>query len=253
MTTPKAPTIRSVHLNGEQWAAALAQVSTRTAGALGSASPVEEPATAFRAGANGAPSPVDLLRRHSSAPVRASLVATAGTRGSVARASLVGDEALVIVQAIAERDSRVLIEPGAELRLASPQTLWSALQAAIPPFDALRAPANAVGHESTPGDTGRSESQVDTDIDDGAPWPGATLDDADAVLQIVVEAWPVPGRLASFWSRLWAVAGDTLFDVERRNDTLTRTPRPAGSVAAELQWALAGALSVNAAYRDQPR
>ncbi|GAA4693212.1 hypothetical protein APR04_002225 [Promicromonospora umidemergens] len=159
----------------------------------------------------------------------------------------------MIVQAITERDGRVLIEPGAELRLASPQTLWPALQVALPPLDVLRAPANAVGHETTPGDTDRSDSPAGTDIDDGAPWPGTTLDDADAVLQIVVEAWPAPGRLASFWSRLWAVDGDTLFDVERRADTLTRTPRPAGSVAAELQWALAGALSVNLAYRDQPR
>ncbi|MEU4387861.1 hypothetical protein [Promicromonospora sp. NPDC023805] len=249
MTTPKAPAIRSVRLNGEQWAAALAQVSTRTAGVLGSASPVEEPATAFRAGPKGATSPVDLLLRHGSAPVRASLVATTGSRGSVARASLVGDEALVIVQAIAERDGRVLIEPGAELRLAAPQTLWSALQAAIPPLDVLRAPANAVGHDPRPPDSDRT----DTAFDDGAPWPGTTFDDADAVLQIVVEAWLTPDRLARFWSRLWAVTDDTLFDVQRRDGTLTRTQRPVGSVAAELQWALAGAMGVNAEYRSGPR
>lgn len=244
MTTPKAPTIQSVRLNGEQWAAALAQVSTLSTDVPSSTSPVGEPAAAFRAGPKDTPSPVDLLLRHGSAPVRASLVATAGSRGSIARASLVDDEALVIVQAIAERDGRILIEPGAELRLASPQTLWPALQAAIPPRDVLRAPANAVGHQSTSGGTSRSGSQAGTDIDDGAPWPGVTLDDADAVLQVVVEARPGPGRLAGFWSRLWAVAGDTLFDVERRDGTLTRTPRPAGSVAAELQWALAGAMSI---------
>lgn len=250
MTTPRVPPIRSLQLNGEQWADALAQVSTRTDGGPNSAPPAEElPTAAFRAGPKDTPSPVDLLVRHGSAPVRASLVATAGSRGSIARASLVDDEALVIVQAIAERDGRILIEPGAELRLASPQTLWPALQAAIPPLDALRAPANAVGHDPRPEDSDRT----DTAFDDGAPWPGTTLDDADAVLQVVVEAWLTPDRLARFWSRLWSVTDDTLFDVQRRDGTLTRTQRPAGSVAAELQWALAGAMGVNAEYRSRPR
>ncbi|MGI5190210.1 hypothetical protein ACQEVI_18885 [Promicromonospora sp. CA-289599] len=243
MTIDPASTIRSVRLGSEQWAAALAQVAARTDRSPSSMPPVKESGAAvFRVGQRVAPSPVDILVRHGSAPVRASLVATAGSRGSVARASLVGDEALVIVQAIAERDGRVLIEPGAELRLAAPQTLWSALQAAIPPLDVLRAPANAVGHDPRPEDSDRT----DTAFDDGAPWRGATLDGADAVLQIVVEAWPTPDLLARFWSRLWAVTDDTLFDVQRRGGTLTRTQRPAGSVAAELQWALAGAMRVNA-------
>jgi hypothetical protein len=131
--------------------------------------------------------------------------------------------------------------------------LWSALQAAIPPLHVLRAPANAVGHQSAPGDTGRSEFQAGPDIDHGAPWPGTTFDDADAVRQIVVEAWLTLDRLARFWSRLWAITDDTLFDVQRRDGTLTRTQRPAGSVAAELQWALAGAMGVNADYRSGPR
>jgi hypothetical protein len=251
VTIDPASTIRSARLDGDQWAAALAQVSTHKDGGPDSAPPVQESAAAvFRVGQKVVPSPVDLLVRHGSAPVRASLVATAGSRGSVVRASLVGEEALVILQAIAERDGRVLIEPGAELRLATPRTLWAALQAAIPPLDLLRAPANAVGHEPAPEHVSRTGMDLGPDIDDGVPWPGVTLDDADVVLQIVVEAWPTPDRLASFWSRLWAVADNTLFDVQRRDGTLTRTPRPAGSVAAELQWALAGAMSVNTEHRD---
>jgi hypothetical protein len=245
VTIDPASTIRSVRLDGEQWAAALAQVSSRADSGSDSAPPVEESAAAvFRVGPNVAPSPADLLVRHGSARVRASLVATAGSRGSVARASLVGEEALVILQAIVERDGRVLIEPGAELRLATPRTLWSALQAAIPPLDVLRAPASAVGHDPGPEDSDGTATISIPGIGDGAPWPGATLADPDAVLQIVVEAWPAPDRLASFWSRLWAVTDDTLFDVQRRGGALTRTQRPVGSVAAELQWALAGALSV---------
>lgn len=245
MTIDPASTIRSVRLGGEQWAAALAQVAARTDRGPDSMPPVEESGAAvFGVGQRIAPSPVDLLVRHGSAPVRASLVATAGSRGSVARASLVGEEVLVIFQAIAEHDSRVLIEPGAELRLATPQTLWAALQAAIPPLDLLRAPAKAAGHEPAPGHSSRSGIDLGHGIDNGAVWPGARLDDADVVLQIVVEAWPTPDRLAGFWSRLWAVADGILFDVQRRDGTLTRTPRPAGSVAAELQWALAGAMSI---------
>ena len=252
MTIDPASTIRSVRLDGEQWATALAQVSTRAADGPDSTPPVQEPpAAVFRVGPKVMPSPVDLLVRHGSAPVRASLVATAGDRGSVARASLVGGEALVILQAISERDGRVLIEPGAELRLATPQTLWPALQAAIPPLDVLRAPANAVGHGPRREDADQTAKVSTPGIDDGAPWPGATL--ADAVLQIVVEAWPTPDRPTSVWSRLWTVADETLFDVQRRDGTLTRTPRPAGSVAAELQWAIAGAISVNAGQRSGVR
>jgi hypothetical protein len=253
-TTNNVPTIRSVHLDGEQWVAALAQVKSCRGGDSDPSAPGKtSAATAPRLDVDTPSSPADLLVRHGSAPVRASLIATTGSRGSVARASLVGEEALVILQAIAERDGRVMIEPGAELRLATPQTLWSALQAAIPPLDALRAPANAVGHDRGPADSDRTDRVLTPGIDDGALWPGSTLDDADAVLQIVVEAWPTPDRLASIWSRLWAVTGDTLFDVQRRDGTLTRTPRPAGSVATELQWALAGAMAVNADDRSGPR
>ena len=73
-------------------------------------------------------------------------------------------------------------------------------------------------------------------------WPAAVLDDEEANLQVVVEAWPTPDRPTTIWARLWSVVDGKLLDVRRRDGVVTPVERPAGSVAAELQWALVGAI-----------
>ena len=171
------------------------------------------------------------LADHREAPVRATLVATSGDRGSVARCTLLDGRALLVLQAIAERGDQTVLEPGAELRFVQPEHLWTALQAALPPVDVLRAPASAVG-----------ESWSAT-----ARPPTSASEEAN--LQVTVEAWPTTERPATVWARLWSVVDGRLLDVRMRDGEVIPVERPPGSVAAELQWALVGAMS---AVREAP-
>ncbi|PUB29035.1 hypothetical protein C8K30_103461 [Promicromonospora sp. AC04] len=198
------------------------------------------------------------LAEHQKAPVRATLVATSGDRGSTARLTLVDGRVLLVLQAIAERDGETVIAPGAELRFVQPENLWAALQAALPPIAALRAPASAVGAPVTDpasaadadgdgDDTAATDSPTSADPTKPRPsadqaWPATALDHEEANLQVIVEAWPTPERPTTVWARLWSVVDGKLLDVRRRGGAITPTQRPAGSVAAELQWALVGAI-----------
>jgi hypothetical protein len=167
---------------------------------------------------------------------------------------------LLVLHAIAERDGETVIAPGAELRFVQPENLWAALQAALPPIEALRAPASA---DAAPTDAAATDSAT-TDAaataatnappnptpDDttkpepsaGQVWPAALLDAEDANLQVIVEAWPTPERPTTVWGRLWSVVDGKLLDIRRHDGEITPVERPAGSVAAELQWALVGAI-----------
>lgn len=191
------------------------------------------------------------LAEHQKAPVRATLVATSGDRGSTARLTLVDGRVLLVLQAIAERDGETVIAPGAELRFVQPENLWAALQAALPPIAALRAPASAVGAPLTDPASADAADATDspTSADPTKPrpsadqaWPATALDHEEANLQVIVEAWPTPERPTTVWARLWSVVDGKLLDVRRRDGAITPTKRPAGSVAAEFQWALVGAI-----------
>lgn len=214
---------RILRLDAEQWATAQEQAREGGGGtAVGTA-----------------------LAQHQKAPVRATLVATSGGRGSAAQLTLVGGRVLLVLQqAIAERDGETVVAPGAELRFVQPENLWAALQAALPPIEALRAPASAVGAASagaaTDGPTSDDASGPGPSA--GKVWPAAVLDDEAATLQVIVEARSTPERPTTVWARLWSVVDGRLFDVRRRDGEITPVERPAGSVAAELEWALVGAI-----------
>lgn len=195
------------------------------------------------------------LADHQHAPVRATLIATSGGRGSIARLTLLDGRILLVLQTIADRDGETVAPPGAELRFVQPENLWAALQAALPQFEVLRAPASAVGAvsaDAAPGPTlddapgpAAGSGAAGTD----KVWPAAILDDEEANLQVIVEAWPTPERPTTVWARLWSVVDGKLLDVRRRDGEITPMERPAGSVAAELQWAVVGAIG---AVREVP-
>jgi hypothetical protein len=175
------------------------------------------------------------LAEHLGAPVRATLVSTSGSSGTVTRLTMVGDKVLLVIQVIAERDGETFLAPGAELRFATVDDLWPALTAALPPFEALRAPASAA--RVAP----QGQPQTDGPVLDRAELV-RLLDDEQANLQVSVEAWGASATPQVVWPRLWSVVDGKLLDVRTDDGALAPVERPAGSVAAELQWALAGAV-----------
>lgn len=175
------------------------------------------------------------LAEHLGAPVRATLISTSGSSGTVTRLTMVGERVLLVIQVIAERDGETFLAPGAELRFATVDELWPALTAALPPFEALRAPASAV-----PGG-GEGTSPSSSPAGDRAELI-RLLDGEQANLQVTVEAWRNAEAPAVVWPRLWSVVDGKLLDVRTDDGELAPVERPAGSVAAELQWALVGAV-----------
>lgn len=175
------------------------------------------------------------LAEHLGAPVRATLIATSGSSGTVTRLTLIGDHALLVIQVIAERDGETFLAPGAELRFATADQLWPALTAALPPFEALRAPASAV-----PGPAQGSTPSTGPVVDRAELV--RLLDDEEANLQVSVEAWGDSDAPEVVWPRLWSVVDGRLLDVRTDDGAVAPVERPAGSVAAELQWALVGAV-----------
>ncbi|MFD6140083.1 hypothetical protein [Promicromonospora sp. NPDC060271] len=184
------------------------------------------------------------LAEHLGAPVRATLVSTSGSTGTVTRLTMVGDRVLLVMQVIAERGGETVLAAGAELRFATADELWPALTPALPPFEALRAPASAV-----PGALGGTTSSAPAG--DRAELV-RLLDDEQANLQVTVEAWREGDTPVKVWPRLWSVVDGKLLDVRTDDGAPAPVERPAGSVAAELQWALVGAMDVATRETDAP-
>lgn len=229
------PEIRRIRLDAEQWSAAIERLRR---------------ATGVRRDAEG-PGPIEVLARHAVAPVRARIVSAAGSKGAAVRLSIVGDEVLLILQATARDGERTRVGPGAELLVCEPRSLWTALRTALPPVDALRAGAGDPDNttDRPPPSATEPDGANRTDLATGAldtpePLPGET-----ARLLVAVEAWPTPGQPAAVWMKRWSVADGSLFEIIDA-DGPARRPRPAGSVAAELQWALAGAVDVAGSADD---
>jgi hypothetical protein len=175
------------------------------------------------------------LAEHLGAPVRATLISTSGSNGTVTRLTMIGDRVLLVIQVITERDGETFLAPGAELRFATVDELWPALTAALPPFEALRAPASAVpsGAVGTPPSSGPVADRAEL---------LRLLDDEQANLQVTVEAWRETEKPSVVWPRLWSVVDGKLLDIRTDDGEVAPVERPAGSVAAELQWALVGAV-----------
>lgn len=178
------------------------------------------------------------LAEHLGAPVRATLVSTSGSAGTVTRLTMVGDRVLLVMQVIAERGGETRLAAGAELRFVTADELWAALAPALPPFEALRAPASAVpGAQGSPTSSNPAGDRAEL---------VRLLDDEQANLQVTVEAWRDGEAPVKVWPRLWSVVDGKLLDVRMDDGVVAPVERPAGSVAAELQWALVGAVDAAA-------
>lgn len=178
------------------------------------------------------------LAEHLGAPVRATLVSTSGSAGTVTRLTMVGDRVLLVMQVIAERGGETRLAAGAELRFVTADELWAALAPALPPFEALRAPASAAsGAQGAPTSSSPAADRAEL---------VRLLDDEQANLQVTVEAWRDGEAPVKVWPRLWSVVDGKLLDVRMDDGVVAPVERPAGSVAAELQWALVGAVDAAA-------
>lgn len=163
------------------------------------------------------------------APVRGTLLATSGQVGSATRLMLTGDQALLVTEPIAELRGEVAGSGDVQLSFGPAAGLWPAIAAVLPPLPALRAGAAPAAQGSL--------------VAEGVEQVNALLAQEEAALQVRIEAWtggPEPVRV---WARLWSVVDGRLFDVRTSSGRPLLWERPAGAVAAELEWALTGAIA----------
>lgn len=182
---------------------------------------------------------VELLSDHVDAPVRATLRATAGGSGVLAKITIEGSQALMVAQTIRETsDGGLDIDGNAEIVVTEVAELWSLLAQELPALAVLR----AAGTSDT------APTGVRLSLSDPV-WM-----DEQANVLVKVEAWPGssfgeggPSEPVRQWVRWWSVLDDRLYDVRFRDGAGVAVQRPAGSLAAEFQWALVGALDLRPA------
>lgn len=163
------------------------------------------------------------------APVRATLLATAGDTGAATRLMLSGDQVLLVTEPVSPREGQIVASGEVQLTFVDAAGLWPAIAAVLPGLEALRAPAVA-------GSGGTEIAGSPESIE-------ALLQGEEANLQVRVEAWPDAESASRVWGRLWSVVDGRLLDVRSSGGRLRLRERPPGAVAAELEWALAGALA----------
>lgn len=202
-------------LSAEEWTTAVTRAEAAAAGDAAGA---------------GEPDPlVAAIAQHLLAPVRIQLIATAGERGTATRVTIVDDRVLLVTQPLAEVDGQIAVGGEAQLAFARPEGIWPAIAETLPPLQAFQ--------------LGRPEPGA-ADREIPASEANGLLAREQANLQVRVEAWQEVTVPARVWARLWSVVDGRLLDVRTRQGELRVTERPAGSVAAELEWALVGALDV---------
>ncbi len=176
-----------------------------------------------------------VLAEHMSAPVRATLVGAADGLGMLVRLTQAADGALLVAQPVRDVEGRTVPDGSVQLSYA-PSPSWRELAELLPPVAALRAPAVQGQH---------ADGRV-------VVLPDPAGGEVEASLHLRVEAW-VPGvETPKVWARAWVVRDGELFDLRHRDGGLVAVQRPAGSVAAELEWALAGAVDVIAGALAKP-
>lgn len=199
---------------------------------------------------------------HLVAPVRAALSATAGDQAGTTRFSLVDDRVLLTQEGargtagpagldVAEVSAHV------EVVLARVDDLWPALTRYLPPLPQLTAPARPARRASdtpvTVLDHGQTERmRAGTGLDDLPPAARAVAEGEEAAVVVVVEAWPTPAAPTVVWTRWWSVASGQLLDVQVDDDGARLVEREPGALAAELRWALAGAVDATSGEAPEP-
>ncbi|MFC4631935.1 hypothetical protein ACFO6V_27090 [Promicromonospora alba] len=183
----------------------------------------------IRTGVHDSGTAAEILAEHRDAPVRGSLVAAHRDRGTETLLTMSGDQIVLVTQRLARVDGRRRVEPGAQVTFTTPEDLWRSIARTLPDTGALRAPSSAAA--------GSRDQRLELS-------PDATLEllsREDYALRVRVEAW-CGGEMPSVaWDRQWSVADDRLLDVRREGATIKLVERAAGSVAAELRWALIAA------------
>ncbi|MFC8923718.1 hypothetical protein [Cellulosimicrobium sp. NPDC057127] len=200
------------------------------------------------------------LRDHLAAPVRATLRARSGETGATTRLTLVEDRVLLVHDAVrGELGSRELevtdVSAHVDVVLVRVDDLWPALVRLLPPSEPLTAGARPGPRPADLPRTVLGSRDVERlrAGEDLAALPAAAravAEDEEASLVVLVEAWPTPATPTVVWSRWWSVAGGRLLDVQLRDDDVHLVERPPGSVAAELRWALVGAVDTTAPVAD---
>ncbi|WP_344100940.1 hypothetical protein [Myceligenerans crystallogenes] len=150
---------------------------------------------------------------------------------------LLGERAVLVSRRLAKIEGSIRIEPGAQVTFSLVDDLWPGVARTLPDVPQLRAPASEAA--GTP----------DRELDLPEPDREALLARETFALQVTVEAWPDSDAETPkvLWARHWSVADDRLLDVRAGEGTVKLVERPAGSVAAELRWALVGAMDATAA------
>lgn len=181
---------------------------------------------------------VELLSDHVDAPVRATLRATAGGAGVLIKLTIEGAQALMVAQTIHETaDGGLDVDRDAEVAVTDIGDLWTLVADQLPALDVLR----------TAGSADNAPTGVRLPLSDPS-WM-----DEQANVLVQVEAWPGssftdgPSEPVRQWVRWWSVLNDRLYDVRFRDGAGVAVERPAGSLAAEFQWALVGALDLRPA------
>ncbi|WP_277211438.1 hypothetical protein [Isoptericola croceus] len=190
------------------------------------------------------------LGQHLRAQVRATLRARAGLVGGTTGLTVVEDRALLVHDAVrggSTDDDVAAASAQVEVLLARVEDLWPAVASTLPPFEVLTAGAERAApareQSRTVLDAQAAERmRTGTDVASLPPVAQLIVRAEQASVTVTVEAWPTPAAAQVVWSRWWSVADGRLFDVQMRDDHAELVERGAGDVAAELRWALVGAI-----------
>lgn len=118
-------------------------------------------------------------------------------------------------------------EPAVEISLFDVASVWGAIARTLPPLQQVR--ADAVHARSV-----LAENVVRIDAD-----AGTAVQPEEASVSAAMTTRAGAGR--QVWAARWSVSGAKLHSVGLRDGTLTLTSRPAGHIAREVIFALAGA------------
>lgn len=190
------------------------------------------------------------------ASARGLLVARHGSVTGRTRVTIAGTRALVTHERLREDigasgEAETLRSATVDLVLTDIDSVLDVTRSFLPSVDPVRAlpnPADRVGDEPVVLGPGALSALEGLPFTAGLlpPLAAHLIEDEEAMVAMLVEAWPTPDRATSVWSKLWAVGAERLVRIELRAGTAVLTERPAGDVLAEFQGALVGALDAAA-------
>lgn len=192
---------------------------------------VDGPTWARLQGSGPGPEPLaSALAEHRVARVRGLVTAVGGVRGVRTRVTVRGGQVVVIARRLARVEGETRVEPGALVSFCTVEAMWPAVARMLPDVDVLRASSRVAA-----GPVGRS-------LELSQQAAAERLEREEFAVQVRVEARPTGDGPVVEWAKQWSVADGRLVDVRLRGRQWALTERSAGSVAAELRWAIIGAI-----------